>query len=174
MDQPRNTNHSVVLVSIIISAVIFLVILSSGTLYYFRRRWTRKNHSSRQSYITSPVAPPSILSFAAGHSTDGEHSNYRAVPNPHTYYIPQPSLVRSTSPDQLTVSTSIFSLPKSLNLAVQTHIHQQHLHQKCMRICPMRWPKKRLLISKSHCFLSHYEEQRIRKGLEILKVTLVS
>ncbi|KAJ3934840.1 MAG: hypothetical protein NXY57DRAFT_610993 [Lentinula lateritia] len=111
--QPTSRNHTAVLVPTII-AIILLLILCMGFLYYYRRRWIQRNQNSRHSPPISPVATPSILSFSAGYSSEGSQSGYRAVPNPYTYYIPPPSLVRSTSPDRLTVSTSFLSLPKSL------------------------------------------------------------
>ncbi|KAJ3812317.1 hypothetical protein EV368DRAFT_83333 [Lentinula lateritia] len=111
--QPTSASHTAVLVPTII-AVILLLILCMGFLYYHRRRWGRKTQNSRHSLPISPVATPSILSFSAGYSNEGGQSGYRAVPNPYTYYIPPPSLVRSTTPDRLTVSTSCLSLPKSL------------------------------------------------------------
>ncbi|KAJ3725786.1 hypothetical protein C8R42DRAFT_773823 [Lentinula raphanica] len=108
------SNHTDVVLPVTL-VIVFLVILCLGLLYVFRRRWFRRNRFFGKPYPDSPVATPSILSFSAGFSvnSDDHRSGYKAIPNPYTYYIPPPALVRSTSP-QLSVSTSLLSLPKSL------------------------------------------------------------
>ncbi|KAJ3763890.1 hypothetical protein EV360DRAFT_65939 [Lentinula raphanica] len=107
-------NHTDVVLPVTL-VIVFLVILCLGLLYVFRRRWLRRNRFFGKPYPDSPVATPSILSFSAGFSvnSDDHQSGYKAIPNPYTYYIPPPALVRSTSP-QLSVSTSLLSLPRSL------------------------------------------------------------
>ncbi|KAJ3834318.1 hypothetical protein EV361DRAFT_893506 [Lentinula raphanica] len=112
------SNHTDVVLPVTL-VIVFLVILCLGLLYVFRRRWLRRNRFFGKPYPDSPVTTPSILSFSAGFSvnSDDHRSGYKAIPNPYTYYIPPPALVRSTSP-QLSVSTSLLSLPKSLYVSV--------------------------------------------------------